>query len=752
MVCIRKGAILSILFAALGYGGIRSGQEARCAGTFPITFSPLPLTLDSLRAATTRAAALTAQGRKPALMRVSALVNDSFSVAELNRYGWRLITRIGSIVTLEGSRESAPYLQAFPGVRYVKLPSRAYPVMDSARRNCYVNQLQQTVPGWTGPKLTGKHVLYGLIDTDFDTHHKAFQNDSTGVTRFVAVWDQNDSTKKFPDRYGYGSIANHSQLLTDSLFSLHQGFHGTYVSSMAAGSQMNPCIYYGVAPDVSIAGVAMDTSDQGIINGLSWLFALADSLKLPCVVSMSLGSPIGPHNGTSLVDQVIDSVSAKPGHIVVGAAGNDGDKLAHVPLTAGAGQSVGTWLTPYFESPWYLYGIEMWGSVGDTFTVHLNILDTASMVYYKSIDTLITSKGKPGQQQTYPSIRVTFVDSTTLKHDTVYFPTLLTEDASSLNGKPHLQAEMYTNNPRLHLGVSVTVAGKSGGTVQAWSLFENAFKSFGVAGYIGGDSTMSVTELGGTAKDNITVGAYEDQGTLTEYNGTKVGTSDNGLHTATLYTSRGPTADGRIKPDIMAPGSYVVGAMARDIDTAGSLIMYWPDYPLLDQRYAASGGTSCSAPIVAGIVADMLQADSAVTDSQARVLLQQTATTDAATGVITTPNNLWGAGKANALGALAKLLKINGVLPIADIEEGPAGNLKRLPGNRLSFSGMLHSPAERLIFEYFAVNGRMSRKTLCPVGIRVDSYNSLPTGVYLARVRTQNRVLAETTVTVVSRE
>jgi hypothetical protein len=738
-----------MLFAAVGFGSIRGEREAKCIGSFPIAFRPVPVTIDSLKAAGARAEARMAGGRKPSLVRVSALVGDSFPANDLQSYGWRLVGRIGSVVTLEGSREAAPYLRALPGIRYVKMPSRVYPVMDSARKNCNINQLQKTVSGWTGPKLTGKHVLYGLIDTDFDTHHKAFQ-DSNGVTRFVAVWDQNDSIKKYPDRFGYGSIANHRQLLTDSLFSLDQGFHGTCMASYAAGSQLT-CPFYGVAPDVSIAGVAMDTSDQGIIDGLSWLFSLADSLMLPCVVSMSLGSPEGPHDGTSLVDQVIDSVSAKPGHIIVGAAGNDGEKLAHVPLTAGAGQSTGTWLSQYYSNPYYWYGIEMWGSAGDTFTVHLNVLDTAAMVYYKSIDTLITSKGKPGQQLNYQPIFITFLDSTTGKRDTVYFPTLLTEDSSALNGKPHLQAYMYCSNPRLHFGVSVTVNGKSGGTVQAWSLLQNAFQSFQVSGYRGGDTTMSVTELGGTAKDNITVGAYEDNLVITLYNGTVIGNND-GLYAATLYTSRGPTADGRIKPDIMAPGSQVIGAMARDIPSAGFNIAYWPDSPLVDQRYAVTGGTSCSAPIVAGIVADMLQADSAVTYSQARTLLQETATNDAATGIITTPNNLWGAGKANALGALGKLLTIGSVLPNAALNDRTMPGLKRMPGCRLMYAGILRSPAERLLFEYYSINGRLSRRILLAQGAAIDSYKSLPAGTYLARVRSENRTLSETTVTVADKE
>jgi hypothetical protein len=745
METFRKCMAFSALIASLGFAGFRSGEEARCGGSFPLAFRPVPVTLDSLERIFARVGAPGTRGYAGRVIRVSALIGDSLSVTDLNRYGWRIVSRLGKIATLEGSAESAPYLGALPGIRYIKMPSRVYFVMDSARRNTYVDQLQKTKPGWSGPKLTGKHVLYGLIDTDFDTHHKAFQ-DSTGATRFVAVWDQMDSTKKYPNRFGYGSIANHKQLLTDSLFSLAQGFHGTCMASYAAGSQLS-CPYYGVAPDAMIVGVKMDTTDQGIIDGLSWIFAMADSLKLPCVVSMSLGSPDGPHDGTSLVDQVIDSVSAKPGHIVVGAAGNDGDKRAHVPLTVAAGQTAGTWISSYPDNGYYYYGIEMWGTAGQTFTVTFNVLDTAAMVYKKSVDVLSTAA-----TGSYKQTSVIWTDSTTRKPDTITFYGLMTEHASALNGKPHLQAFMATSNPRLHLGVTVTVAGTSGGTVQAWSLFQNAFQSYQIAGFIGGDSTMSVNELGGTAKDNITVGAYMDHLLLTLYTGAVTGADDFGYHTFAHYTGRGPTADGRIKPDLMAPGSQVVGAMARDMPASEFQIAWWPDYPLLDQRYAITGGTSCAAPIVAGVVAMMLQADSAVTFSQARTLLQETARTDSATGIITTPNNLWGAGKADALGALGKLLNISATRPVAGAGNRATQALVKLPGNRLHFTGALLSKDDRITFEYFSIDGRLSRRVLSAVGETIDSYGMLPHGIYLARVREGNRTLSETTVTLVSRE
>ncbi|MBN2036725.1 MAG: S8 family serine peptidase, partial [Chitinispirillaceae bacterium] len=69
-------------------------------------------------------------------------------------------------------------------------------------------------------------------------------------------------------------------------------------------------------------------------------------------------------------------------------------------------------------------------------------------------------------------------------------------------------------------------------------------------------------------------------------------------------------------------------------------------------------GTSASAPVVAGIVALMLQADSSLTPERARQCIQKSAITDATTGPIPDPTILWGAGRVNALGAVATVLGI----------------------------------------------------------------------------------------------
>lgn len=81
-----------------------------------------------------------------------------------------------------------------------------------------------------------------------------------------------------------------------------------------------------------------------------------------------------------------------------------------------------------------------------------------------------------------------------------------------------------------------------------------------------------------------------------------VSDNENGM---AAFSSRGPTDDGRIKPDVVAPGSNVLST--RSSTYAGASEPLWGDitpttHPL-HGLYCWSGGTSMSTPLVAGAAA-----------------------------------------------------------------------------------------------------------------------------------------------------
>jgi subtilisin family serine protease len=95
------------------------------------------------------------------------------------------------------------------------------------------------------------------------------------------------------------------------------------------------------------------------------------------------------------------------------------------------------------------------------------------------------------------------------------------------------------------------------------------------------------------------------------------------------FSSVGPTADGRIKPDVAA-----LGVRAKVASRTGPSV------------YAASSGTSFSCPLMAGVVSLVLQAHPAYTVDQVLLVLRATASQAAA------PDNLLGWGIVDAAGAV----------------------------------------------------------------------------------------------------
>ena len=99
--------------------------------------------------------------------------------------------------------------------------------------------------------------------------------------------------------------------------------------------------------------------------------------------------------------------------------------------------------------------------------------------------------------------------------------------------------------------------------------------------------------------------------------------------TRAYFSSCGPTADGRIKPDLMTMGEYVYVARSSS-----------------PTSYGHSDGTSFSCPLLAGACALMLSVNPNLTPMEVLDLLRQTATQS------NNPDNLMGWGIINTLAAI----------------------------------------------------------------------------------------------------
>lgn len=107
----------------------------------------------------------------------------------------------------------------------------------------------------------------------------------------------------------------------------------------------------------------------------------------------------------------------------------------------------------------------------------------------------------------------------------------------------------------------------------------------------------------------ITVGASNDYNTVTP--------SDD---TYPSYSSRGPTVNGFLKPDLVAPGTNIVSLLAP----GSTLANQFPNNQV-EGSYFTLSGTSMATPICAGVCAQIIQAYPTFSPDQVKVLIKETA-------------------------------------------------------------------------------------------------------------------------------
>jgi minor extracellular serine protease Vpr len=190
----------------------------------------------------------------------------------------------------------------------------------------------------------GDQAFVAIIDEGIDIFHSAFL-DSSGKTRIIALWDQNDKTGPSPQDYRRGTEYTQDDINRDlqtgvTRIGSRGRSHGTQVTSIASGSDIDDFI--GVAPESKIIIVipSTDRESHGFklshIEALYYIKSLAERHKMPVVVNISLGYNIGARDGTDRFEEECDKFSdhgKARGLIIVTSAGNERDKKSHIKLT-----------------------------------------------------------------------------------------------------------------------------------------------------------------------------------------------------------------------------------------------------------------------------------------------------------------------------------------------------------------------------------------------------------------------------------
>lgn len=590
-------------------------------------------------------------------------VSNAFDKSKVELLGVELNTKAGEFYTARIPINNLEKLFLINGIITIEIGEKAHKTLDNARALTNVNQVQA---GTGLPQAyTGNGVVVGVIDTGIDYTHPTFRNLTTQQTRILRVWEQNGTTTS-PAPYGTQYLGATSILnkMRDNVTESH-GTHTTGIAAGSGGYTASP--YKGMAYDSDIVLVSTDFDITHIFNGIQYIFNYANSVSKPAVINISIGSQLGPHDGTSGFDLACNSIVG-PGKILVGSAGNDGSDKVHINKTLSSSSSLLSFVNfPYLTdgslNPIITKGItkiDIWGEVGKPFSVAVNVYN----IFSNSYDNYTPYINTATNTSTYTG--VVYDNDTTSPQDGCIVQ-IGTEVANSNNNKPHATINIDNSSQDDILNQLLIEVTGNNGSVNAWTCGDGTARFTDLSGITGitagtavgatdGNTNMTVTETGGTGNSIISVGAYTSKNSYTNISGSNPALDFPGtLGSLAAFSSIGPTVDGRVKPDVTAPGNVIVSSVNHYDNHYLSSGANWNNVVsgLTDNTsnwyFGAMQGTSMAAPVVTGIIALWLQAKPNLTVDQIKSIIHTTSITDSFTGTGSyIPNNYYGWGKINA--------------------------------------------------------------------------------------------------------
>lgn len=666
-------------------------------------------------------------------------LNDENDLEGLADNGVTVNAQYGTILSVRIPADKLVTVSQLPTVKYIEIGRPVHKRMNTVRSAAFANI--DALHAGTGltQAYTGKDVVVGIIDGGFQYNHINFYNTAGEELRVKRVWDQN-ATGTPPAGYYYGreyttasSIVAAKQDMTDC--------HATHVAGIAAGAYRGN-EYYGVAPDADLVFVSYNlydtsSSNTSITDGIKYIYDYAESVGKPCVINMSLGYHIGPHDGTSTFDRICDELQGE-GRLLVGAAGNEAEENLHIKKTLKPGDNTLKTVVDLGSSQ--NTAIDIWGDPNKTISARVIVYDIAQRqeIYSSAFFSTATSTSQR-------------IANPTGVYGEIYISTAT--DPNNHKGNITIDVGILPREDTYYIGFEVSATEET--TINAWTNTQyTEFSNFGIAELTNGDNNTSIGEIGGTGNRIITVGAYTSCNYIEHKNSTIYNRSYQNVDQLASFSSHGPTTDGRMKPDIAAPGTMIVSSYnsstcstSRSDYYATVVGQYYVNGT--NYYYGSMEGTSMAAPVVTGVLATWLQARPTLTPEQVREVFAKSAKTDSYTGSIAgTGNNQWGYGKIDAYNGLVYCLN-----ELSGIEETGAPTRSMAYPNPAAESCyfVLPSDDQQVTVALYSLNGAQVLNLYAGDVVageqRTVSLNGIAPGIYLMRITGEkNQITTKLTV------
>jgi len=472
--------------------------------------------------------------------------------------------------------------------------------------------------------LQGTGVMIGFIDTGIDYQNPVFRN-LDGSTRIAGIWDQTVQEGRIPEGFSYGSEYDREQInqalqspnpLT-VVPSVDINSHGTFLASIAAGGVNEENQFVGAAPDSVIAMVKLKEAkrylkefyqiyteapcyqENDIMLGIEYLDQLAQRENLPLVICIALGTNMGGHSALSPLAGLLDIYSNISNRIVVIAAGNEANQRHHYQGKLDNNNDS--------DEVEIHVGENVSGFMMELWTENPNLMEV----------TLISPSG--GTTSRLPIRR-----NETFEYRYVFEGTIARITYKLFLERSNAELVIFqVKNPTPGIWkIRVEPVQVTEGNFHIWLPIREFIN--GETYFLESNPDTTITEPG-SAITAMTVGFYNGK--------------DKSI---AISSGRGYTRSNIIKPNFVAPGVNVTGAIARN-------------------QFAERTGSSIAAGITAGAAALLLewilyQLGEASADSiQIRNLLLLG--TEQIEGE-TYPNRVWGYGMLNLYQAFDKIRRI----------------------------------------------------------------------------------------------